>query len=127
MSVDYIMRNGRRIDVETDQPKERQPAFAQVPLEWAARAAKATGTSKAFIWIWLAFRAWEVGRTTFGVPNGRLEQWGFSRWTKNRALRELGEAGVIKVDWRDRKSPTVTLLNYPPLNKQVMWRKRGAA
>ena len=129
MSVDYIMRNGRRIDVETDRPKERQRAFAQVPLDWAARAAKATNTPKALVWVWLAFLAWEKKSSTFKVPNERLsELGGFSRWTKTRALRELEADGVIKVDWRDRKSPVVTLLDFP-LKGKVMWtgKRRAAA
>jgi ABC-type metal ion transport system substrate-binding protein len=39
-----------------------------------------------------------------------LQIRGVSRYAKRRALRQLEEAGLIKVDRPDKKSPTVTLI-----------------
>jgi hypothetical protein len=83
--------------------------FVRVPLWWAERAAGATRTQKAFVWIWLLHLAWKTKSNTFLLPNGQLESRGVGRWTKTRALRELEVAGMIRVSWANRKSPTVTL------------------
>jgi hypothetical protein len=122
MSDDHVMRNGRRINVAGEGGK--RPLFAQVPLEWAAKVAKQTGTQRAFVWMYLGFLAWQTGSTTFPVPNVRLQRYGISPKTKNRALRDLELVRAISVERQPRKRPVVTMKDFPRLNKSVMWRKR---
>jgi hypothetical protein len=81
--------------------------FVKVPLWWAEQAARATGTPKAFVWIWLA---WKAKSNTFPLPNGQLRDHSVHRNTKDRALRELEAAGLIQVIRKTRKTPVVTLL-----------------
>ena len=66
--------------------------FVQVPLWWAEHAAKATRTPKAMVWVWLVYLTWEQRSMTFRLPNERLHIRGVSRFTKQRALRELEKA-----------------------------------
>jgi len=47
---------------------------------------------------------------TIKLPNQFLKRLGISRHTKYLALRKLEAAKIISVDWRDKKSPLVTLL-----------------
>jgi hypothetical protein len=83
--------------------------FVQVPLWWAEQAARATGTPKAFVWIWLLHLAWKAKSNTFPLPNGQLHDRGVNRLAKHRALRELEAAGLIQVDRKTCKTPVVTL------------------
>jgi DNA-binding HxlR family transcriptional regulator len=82
-----------------------------VPLWWAEQAAQATRTPQAMVWIWLLHLAWAARSKTFRVPNERLRIRGVSPDTKNRALRNLEKAGLIRVTREAGKSPTVTLLH----------------
>jgi hypothetical protein len=90
--------------------KRKGDQFVKVPLSWAEQATAATGTKKAFVWIWLLYLAWKANSNTVTVPNGKLEARGISRMTKHRALCELEAAGLIQVTRQKRQSPIVTLL-----------------
>jgi hypothetical protein len=116
MTTRYIVRHGRRIAIKTIEtgikPKQRQAdPFVKVPLRWAAKAAKATKTPKALVWVWLLHTSWKTKRTTFPFPNGKLKGDGVARFTKHRALQELEAAGLITVERRHGKTPIVTLVN----------------
>jgi hypothetical protein len=96
------------------QPKtprgiKRKDAFAIVPLWWAEQAAKADRNVNLLVCVNLVYRAWRAkgraGEKTFAMPNSR----GVDRRTKIHTLRTLEKAGLITVEWRDRKSPIVTL------------------
>jgi hypothetical protein len=90
--------------------KRKVEQFVKVPLWWAEQASAATGTQKAFVWVWLLHLAWKARSNTVTVPNGKLEAYGVNRKVKQRALLELEAAGLIKVERQGRKSPVVTLL-----------------
>ena len=47
-------------------------------------------------------------RFVFG--NATMKQLGFRREDKIRALKQLEATGFVKVEWRNRKSPLVTVL-----------------
>jgi hypothetical protein len=85
-------------------------AFVKLPLWFARAAAKATNTRKALVWIWLVRLAFENRSLEFSVPNGRLRKMGISRHTKDRALRELETAGLIKVDRQAGKTVRISLV-----------------
>ena len=114
--MSYVIRHGKRIEVvtlETDTVQRRRPSepFVKVPMQWAAKAAKATKTTKALVWVWLLHKSWKAKSTTFPLPNGKLKNDGVTRFMKCRALRELEAAGLITVEWRHGKTPIVTLLD----------------
>jgi hypothetical protein len=60
--------------------------------------------------LWLLHLAWKAKSKTFQLPNGQLNSFGVRRNTKERALRDLEAAGLIRVDRRQRKSPIITIL-----------------
>jgi hypothetical protein len=47
---------------------------------------------------------------TFIVSNLLLQDWGVLPDAKNRALRKLEKAGLIRVERRDKRSPLVTIV-----------------
>src|SRR5690349_4135395 len=96
------MRQGRRIAIETLEPKvpprrRGTSPFAKVPLTWAAKAAKATHTKKAVDWVHLHHSSWKAKNPAFPLSNGGLRRAGIGKDTKYRALRELEQAGLIAV------------------------------
>jgi hypothetical protein len=90
--------------------KKRREQFVMVPLWWAAQAAAATRTRRAYVWIWLLRLSWEHKSTSFPLPNDRLERAGINRKSKWIVLTQLEAAGLIKIERRGRKSPIITLL-----------------
>ena len=117
--TEYIVRNGQRIAVTTHElphlSRRRQQrtseTFAKVPLAWAAKAAKATNTRKALVWIKLIYTTWRAKGEPVALSVGRVGS--ISRQTKCRALRELEAAGLVTVVWRGRKTPLVSVKLRP--------------
>jgi hypothetical protein len=74
MTTRYVTRGGRQFAVETLEtnakptPRKRTESFAKVPLGWAAKAAKATGTPRALVWVQLVHLAWRAKGQTQPVP-----------------------------------------------------------
>jgi hypothetical protein len=118
MAVEYVVRNGRRIEVETlpDPPgvaaklrkreKRKQQAFVMIPLWWAERG----GLPEILVCADLLRRAWEAKGKSFPLPNRR----DVDPKVKYRILRELEESELIKVEWRTGKSPLITMT--PPIS-----------
>ena len=115
--MSFIIRNGRRIEVETvatdvtaNASRQQVDPFVVLPLSWAAEASAATNCQKAMVWLWLVHRARKTRTTTVTLPNCALAKFGVSRRVKSLALRQLEEAGLISVERRPQKTPVVTLL-----------------
>jgi hypothetical protein len=113
----WVTTHGKRILIETletpgMQAREamKQQQFVKVPLQWAADAAKATGTRGAMVWILLLHMAWKTKSTTFPLSNIMLARYGVSREMKRRVLEKLEAPGRIKIERRWKRNPIVTLL-----------------
>jgi hypothetical protein len=114
--MNYVIRQEKRIAVETIKsdatPKRhRANSFAQVPLGWAAAAAKATKTPRAMVWVLLQHMAWQNNGAAFPVSNAALARCGVSREVKRRALVALEAAGLIRVERQHGRAPVVTLID----------------
>jgi hypothetical protein len=118
--MNYVLRRGRKIDVETidtgihpSKARRREPdLFAKVPLQWMGRAGKATRCPQAFVLTWLWHMAWRTRSMSFPLSNVALSRYGISREVKRRTLLALEAAGLILVERRKNQAPTVTLINY---------------
>jgi hypothetical protein len=110
MMDDWAKR--RLAELEAAAPAKHKKAAPSVMLSlaWAAKAAIATNCPKAMVWVWLVYRAWQTKNSTVAVPNEALSKYGISRKVKSLALRQLETAGLITIERRPRKTPTVTLL-----------------
>src|SRR5690348_16564876 len=98
------------IPIPARSTKKAPDAWVKVPLWFARKAAKATNTRKALVWIWLVRLAFESRSLEFSVPNARLGKLGVSRTIKDRTLRELEAAGLIIVTRRQGKTVRVALV-----------------
>jgi hypothetical protein len=117
--MNYVMRRGRRIEVETIHPdtaptkkrhKTSEP-FVKVPLWWIAAAAKATRSPATVVCVELLHASWKAKSPTFPLPNGKLQRLGVTRETKRRVLRSLEQEGLVRVVRLPRKTPIVTLIS----------------
>jgi hypothetical protein len=91
---------------------KRKEKHVQVPL-WMFDAlvqAGAPGSTWAVL-LFLLFESWRTESKTIKLPNQFAETLGISHDSKVRGLRELERLGVVKVDWRGKKSPLVTVLD----------------
>jgi hypothetical protein len=109
----YSRSAKRWIEIETlpTTSRRRSEPFVQVPVRWAGLMTRAAKSPKAFVGLWLLHLAWKAKSHTVMLPNAKLEAYGVSRLAKYRALRDFEQAGLIRVDWRKRKTPRVTLLH----------------
>jgi hypothetical protein len=118
----WVIAHGKRIEVEDlDDPphvkaraakraKRREEAFAMLPLEWAADAAKAIKMPRTMVLVLLQYMAWKTKSQTFPLPNGLLAQYGVSRELKRRVLAKLEASGLIEIERQGKQNPTITLL-----------------
>jgi hypothetical protein len=102
MAVEHVIRDGRRIEVETIKPRampkrQRVEPHIGCPVEWLKRVIPLLKTPKQVgVAIWLHRRRIICGSQLFTVPNKALqEDLGLSRRVKYGALRHLAKAGVI--------------------------------
>jgi hypothetical protein len=104
----------RRAELEAAAPIKRTKIapYVMLPLAWAAKAAAATNTTKAMVWVWLVHRARKTGNAAVAVPNGALAEYGISRKVKKVALEQLEAAGLIAVERRPRRAPIATVLHF---------------
>jgi hypothetical protein len=117
--VNYVIRNGKRIEVETleaRQPTRRRSReeFAMVPLDWANAMTKATDTQRAFVGILLLYAAWRAGGKPFAFTNARLHRAKISSYVKRRTLDTLESAGLIEVERHPGRAPVITLKDPTP-------------
>ena len=90
--------------------QKRRKHFIKVPWTWAERLVKAHYIATYRVALHLLYQHWKEHGETFTVANGMLAIEGVSRWQKWRALQELEQLGLIRVQRRPRKSPLITVI-----------------
>ena len=103
---------GKKTPGQPRQKRERRTEpFLQIPHGAIVAGSKVLrGTKQFLVWLYVFHRVWADKRNTVVVANQTLSVWGVGRREKYKALRLLEEAGLISVEWRQRRSPLVTLL-----------------
>lgn len=95
---------------DSKRPRRIEP-FLQVPHKALVTGSAVLRSSKQFlVWLYVFHRVWADKSNTVTVANKILNSWGVRRDQKTQALRLLEEAGLIRVQWREKRSPLVTLL-----------------
>jgi hypothetical protein len=95
--------------------RKRREQFVQIPMWCLAVLAQepiASGST-----FYLAGHLWHLDfinyRKPFNLGNGMLAYDGISRQTKWRALRNLEQRGLVRVECRDSKSPIIHMIRRP--------------
>jgi hypothetical protein len=91
----------------------QQSGFVMMTHETAKVGYLALRCPQAIVWYYIHYRVWADGQRTVPLPNKTLASLGVTRWVKQRALRNLERARLVRVEYRGRKSPLVTLLTRP--------------
>jgi hypothetical protein len=89
--------------------ERRKREFAQITREQLERLAQAKSAATLKVFLFLLLTDWKDRGKPILVANGKLEQLGVSRFAKGRALSELAELGLIKMQKRPRKSPKIVI------------------
>jgi hypothetical protein len=99
-------------------PRRQKGDFLKgpIPLEWLASAARLPGKALAVgVAVW--FESGRKKRRTVALTGPVLQRFGVSRFATYRALQILATAGLVSVERRTGKNPTVTLLDLSNLDK----------
>ena len=92
-------------------PKRESGFFLhpQVPLAWVEMAAQ-LGTKALVVGILLQFRVLLSQKESVTLPKNFLAKFGISRSVKQRALKNLEDAGLIRVSQVTDHSSRITLM-----------------
>jgi hypothetical protein len=93
----------------TARAKEQRQPFTKFPDSWADRLRSARGvTYRAALFI--LRQHWKTSGQPVRLSNTALAAEGVGRNSKWRALRELEEARLIRVEKRPRRSPVAIII-----------------
>jgi hypothetical protein len=96
---------------------KRRERFVKVPGIWVERLAHTRHVVTYRLALHILYRHWEVGGKPFTLSNVVVAIEGISRWQKWRALTELERLGLITVERRKRRAPSITVIVTPEINK----------
>jgi hypothetical protein len=93
--------------------RKRREQFVQVPMRWYEKLANPVPNCRCTCLIawYLLYLNWKNDSKPFKLANSMLEYDGISRHSKWRALVELEQRGLITVERRNKKSPTIHVLH----------------
>jgi hypothetical protein len=92
-------------------PPARMEPFLRIPHKAIVAGSGVLGGTKQFlVGLYLFHGVWADKHRTVVGANQTLSTWGGGRREKYKALRQLEAAGLVSVEWRQRRSPLVTLL-----------------
>jgi hypothetical protein len=109
----WHVRRLRELEAAVPVKRKKTEPFVKVPLRWIEAAAKATGSPTTMLLIELLRLRWKTQSDTFPLPNKRLAKLGVGRDLKARKLRDLEQAGLLTVERRPQKTPSVTFGDLP--------------
>ena len=114
----YVMRNGRRIEVETLPssvvPKKHRPfeyRWVKLPRHWISGLARSNSASTFKLAHIILIEMFKDRRQT-GWVTLSTEVTGMPRQTKIRAVRELVELGLIEAKWQARRALRVRVIHH---------------
>jgi hypothetical protein len=91
-----------------EQTRRRRQHWVRWPWMWVERLEGASGHTWR-VAAQLLYLHWKGAGRPVKLANAGLEMAGVSHDTKLRALRCLEQRGLVAVDWRQKKSPLVTV------------------
>ena len=87
-----------------------QRKFVRVPWAWVDRLKTTNRGSTYRLALLLIYEHWRTGGRPIRLSNAMLAGDGVTRKSKWRALRELEQLELVKIERQPRKSPVVTLI-----------------
>jgi hypothetical protein len=91
----------------SERQRER---FVMVPWSWIKRLKDARRPASHMVGYFILYQHWKTGGQPVPVTTVALRPFGISRWAKWRALKELEQLGLVRVQRGARCAPLVTVL-----------------
>jgi hypothetical protein len=96
--------------VTPEKIKKRRRHFVRVPWTWVEKLSKTRSANTYRVALYVLYLHWKGDGNPIKLANGMLAIDGVTRFSKWRALRELEHAGLIRIERRPKKSPTITVV-----------------
>jgi hypothetical protein len=96
--------------VTPEKIRKRREHFIRVPWTWVEKLAPSRSANTYRVALYLLYMHWKNKEAPFKLANGMLAIDGVTRFSKWRALQELEQAGLIRIEKRPRKSPVITVV-----------------
>jgi hypothetical protein len=114
--IGRIYRHDKWIEVETITPAtptrrkvvKITKTWAQIPHHQGLGLAKRIGIPALAVLLALEVAVHEARRNRVKLTNDLLDQYGITRQSKIRGLRQIAAAGTISVEWNGQEAPMVT-------------------
>ena len=90
------------------QPKRQRQQFVMVPWVWVESLKEARHVATYRLALFVLYQHWKTNKPVL-ASNVALKALGVPRRSKYRAIRELERLGLIRVEWRRRRSPVITV------------------
>jgi hypothetical protein len=87
--------------------EKRRKHFVMLPYVWVEALINCKHAGTWCVAVQLVYLDWKNNHAPIKVANTTLD--GVTRWSKNRALLELEDLGLVSVERRPKKSPIVRL------------------
>jgi hypothetical protein len=105
--------------IKSPEPKKWELEFYQFPRSVFEKVIENTRSAQ-FAVLAVLHELWLRDKYHWNpvkLPNTKFLALGILPHGKLRALRELEKLGLVSVEWREKKSPIVTL-NWQPINRK---------
>ena len=90
--------------------KRQQQQFVMVPWSWIKRLKGARYPASHMVGYLILYQHWKTRGQPVSVSTVALRPFGVTRWAKWRALKELEQLGLIRVQRSPRRVPLATVL-----------------
>ena len=116
--MNYIMRQGRRIEIETIEtclaPKNmrlrRRKHFVRFPLKWAERLAESSSAAGTYrLALHLLYRHWEECRAILLARKSNAGERRREPLCKMAGVGRAEQLDLISIERRFRRSPRITV------------------
>jgi hypothetical protein len=91
-------------------PKRQQQQFVMVPWSWIKRLKGARRPASHMVGYLILYQHWKTKGQPVPVSTVALRPLGVTRWAKWRALKELEQLGLIRVQNSPGRAPLATVL-----------------
>jgi hypothetical protein len=90
--------------------KSKRSKFIIFPVKWQYQLARVDADKCTYrVALYLLWEAWRSQSKRLKLPNVGLKELGVGIKGKYHALSQLAEAGLITIEQKPKKSPTVTV------------------
>jgi hypothetical protein len=91
-------------------PKRHRQQFVKVTWAWIEHLKGARLPATHMVGYLILYQHWKTGGQPVPVSTVALRALGVSRWAKWRALKELEQLGMVRVQKHPRRAPRATVL-----------------